>query len=75
MSNSVFGKMMENIDDRVDIRLVCDENKASKYIVKPDYDRLNIFDDNLITIHMKKTKVYCNKPIYLRCPYLIYLKN
>ena len=65
MNNSVFGKTMENIDNRVDIRLVCNEKEAIKLVAKPNYDRRTIFDENLIAIHMKKTKVYYNKPIYL----------
>ena len=65
MNNSVFGKTMENMDKRVDIRLVCDEEKATKLVAKPNYDRTTIFDENLIAIHMKKTKVYYDKPIYL----------
>ena len=75
MNNSVFGKTIENIDNRVDIRLECDENKAIKYIAKPNYDRSTIFDENLIAIHMKKTKVYYNKPIYLGMSILDLSKN
>ena len=65
MNNSVFGKTLENIRNRVDIRLVCNRDKAIKLAAKPNYERTNIFDENLIAIHMKKTKVYYNKPIYL----------
>ena len=32
---------------------------------KPNFDRAPIFDSNLIAIHMKKTEVYFNKPIYV----------
>src|SRR5688572_1417089 len=65
MNNSVFGKTMESIENRVDVRLVCDEKEALKLTAKPNYDGRTIFDENLIAIHMKKTKLYYNKPIYL----------
>ena len=35
MNNSVFGKTMENIRNRVDVRLVNHQNKAKKIISKP----------------------------------------
>ena len=70
MNNSVFGKTMECIENRVDIKLVCDEKEAIKLTAKPNYDSRTIFDENLIAIHMKKTKLYYNKPIYLRNVYL-----
>src|SRR6218665_2482200 len=65
MNNSVFGKTMEAIENRVDIKLVTEEKEATKLVAKPSYDRLTIFDENLIAIHMKKTKLFYNKPIYL----------
>jgi len=65
MNNSVFGKTMENIENRIDVRLVTDEKKATSLAAKPNYDSRTIFDENLIAIHMKRTKLLYNKPIYL----------
>ncbi|XP_072033622.1 uncharacterized protein [Amphiura filiformis] len=65
MNNSVFGKTMENIRNRVNIHLVNSEHKAIKLAAKPNYERNTIFDENLIAVHMKKIKLYFNKPIYL----------
>jgi len=65
MNNSVFGKTMENIENRIDFKLVCDREKAVKLAAKPYYDRTTIFCENLIGVHMRKTKLYYNKPIYL----------
>ena len=38
---------------------------AQKLAAKPNYDCCTIFDENLIAVHMKKTKLYFNKPVYL----------
>ena len=65
MNNSVFGKTMENIENHVDIKLVCDEKEVVKLAAKTNYDKFTIFDENLIAIHMKRTKLKYNKPIYL----------
>ena len=68
MNNSVLGKTMENIRNRVDIHLVTNEKQASKFISKPNYNHRTIFCDNLAAIHMKKTHLVFNKPVYLgRC--------
>ena len=65
MNNSVFGKTMENIRNRVDIRLVTNQKDAKKLISKPNYNHRTIFSENLVAIHMKKTKLVFNKPVYL----------
>ena len=65
MNNSVFGKTMENIRNRVDIKLVNDRDKAKKLTAKPNFKHLNIFCEDLVAIHMKKTSLTMNKPIYL----------
>ena len=65
MNNSVFGKTMENIRNRVNIKLINDRDKAKKFTSKPNFKHLNIFCEELIAIHMKKTSLTMNKPIYL----------
>ena len=65
MNNSVFGKPMEAIENRVDIKLVTEEKEATKLVAKPSYERITIFDENLIVVHIKMTKLFYNKPIYL----------
>ena len=63
MNISVFGKTLENIRNRVDIRSL--DKVAQKLAAKPNYDCCTIFDENLVAVHMKKTKLYFNKPVYL----------
>ena len=64
MNNSVFGKTMENIRNRVDVRLVGNREKAQKLIAKPNLKHWVCFDENLIGIHLKRIKLVFNKPVY-----------
>ena len=65
MNNSIFGKTMENIRNRVNIKLVNDIDRAKKLTAKPNFKHLNIFCEELIAVHMKKTSLIFNKPVYL----------
>ena len=65
MNNSVFGKTIENIRKRQNIELVDNCKKAAKLTSRPNFDRATIFDKNLIAVHMKKTEVYFDKPVYV----------
>ncbi|CAH3198068.1 unnamed protein product, partial [Porites evermanni] len=65
MNNSVFGKTIENIRKRQNIILIDDRKKAAKLTSRPNFDRATIFDCNLIAVHMKKTEVHFNKPVYV----------
>ena len=63
MINSVYGKTIENIRKRQNVEIVDDRKKALKLSSKPNFDRVTIFDENLVAIHMKNTEIYFNKPI------------
>ena len=65
MNNSVFGKTIENIRKRQNIFLIDKLKKAKRLVNKPNFERATIFDKNLIAIHMKKTEIYFNKPVYV----------
>ena len=65
MNNSVFGKTMENIRNRVNVKLVNTEEKFKKLSAKPNYKSCKIFSENLISVHLKKTSLTMNKPVYL----------
>ena len=66
MNNSVFGKTMENIRNRVDVKLVNTEEKLRKLVAKPNFKGPpKIFSENLVSVHMKKTSLTMVKPVYL----------
>ena len=47
---------MENIRNRVDIRLVTREKELKKLINKPQFVHRNIFSENLVAVHLRKIK-------------------
>ena len=67
MNNSVFGKTMENLQKRIDIKIVRSDEKEKirKLVAKPAYARHVIFTNNLAGVHMRKTKILLNKPVYV----------
>ena len=62
MNNSVFGKTMENLHKRVDVRLVTDEKKLDKLTSKPTYVSSKIFNGNLMAVHKIKEALTLNRP-------------
>ena len=65
MNNSVFGKTMENLRKRVDVRLVTDKDQLAKWTSKPTYVSLKIFNENLVAVHKLKEKLTLNRPAYI----------
>lgn len=64
--NAVFGKTIEKIQNRVDIQLVTDDNKALKLIRKPNFKNNIIVNKNLLSVEKKKASLEFNKSIYVR---------
>ncbi|CAH1106041.1 unnamed protein product [Psylliodes chrysocephalus] len=68
MNNAVFGKTMENIRKRVNIRLLTEWSGRygdEAYISKPEFKNCAIFNENLVAVELRKLQVYLNKPIYV----------
>jgi hypothetical protein len=62
MNNSVYGKTMENVRNRINFRLITTEEEALR--VK-NLKRFNIFNNNLVGLHIVKKEITLDKPIYL----------
>ena len=65
MNNSVFGKTMENLRKRVDVKLVTDKKKLDKLTSKPTYASSKIFYENLMAVHKIKETLTLNRPAYV----------
>ena len=63
----VFGKTMENVRKRVDVKLLRsdEEEKILKYVAMPTFTRQEIFHEHLVAIQNRKERVLLNKPIYV----------
>ena len=55
MNNSVFAKSVENIKNWVGVRLVNDRKIAPELTAKPNFKNCTIFNEDLVTINVKKT--------------------
>ena len=65
MNNSVFGKTMENLRKRVDVRLITSKHKLLKLASKPTYVSCKIFNENLVGVHKIKETLTLNRPAYV----------
>ena len=63
MNNAVFGKTMENVRNRRDVKLVVTEERRKKLVSEPNYDSRKVFSESLMAIEMRKTEEFIDKPI------------
>ena len=64
MINSVYGKTMENLRKRINVRLN-NEKYFLKYTSRPTHITHKIFDENYAAIHEIKPVLTLNKSIYV----------
>ena len=57
--------MMENLRNRIDVKLVNNEKDYSKWTSKPSYMSKKIFDNDLVTIRKSKVTLTLSKPAYV----------
>ena len=65
MINSVYGKTIENLQKRTNVRLVNNEKGFLKYTSRPTHITHKIFDKNYAAIHKIKSVLTLSKPIYV----------
>ena len=65
MNNAIYGKAMENLRNRIDVKLVNSKKDYLKCTSKPNYMLHKIFDNNLVAIRKCKLALKLNKPAYI----------
>ena len=67
MNNSVFGKTMENLRKRVDVKLVRshEEDKLRHLLGSPAFALANIFDDDLAAIQVHRSRLVLNRRVFM----------
>ena len=64
MNNAIYEKAMENLRNRLSVKLVNDKKDYLKCTWKQSYMLHKIFDNNLDAIHKSKLVLKLNKPGY-----------
>ena len=64
MINSVYGKTLENLRKRINVRLVNNEKDFLKYTSRPTHKTHKTFGKNYATIYEIKPVLILNKLIY-----------
>ena len=62
MINSIYGKTMENLRKRINVRLVNNEKDYLKHVNKPTFISQKIFNKNFVAIHEIKPVYTLSKP-------------
>ena len=65
MINSIYGKTMENLRKRSNVRLVNNKKDFLKYTSRPTYITHKLFDKDYAAIHEIKPVLMLNKSIYV----------
>ena len=65
MNNAVYQRTMENLKNRIDVKLVGNKKDYLKWMSKPSYMSNKIFDDDLVVEHINEVTLMLNKPGYI----------
>ena len=75
MSNSVYGKTLENVRNRVNVYITNDEKQKRRLAAKPHFKHATHFGEDIAAVHMGKIEVDLNKPVYCGASILDLSKN
>ena len=65
MVNSVYAKIMENLRQRISVKLVNNAKDHARYLSNPRFVSHKIFSKYFVAIHEIKPILTFNKPIYV----------
>ena len=65
MNNAVYLKIMENLRNKIDVKLVSNKKGYLKWTSKPSCMSHKIFDNDLVAIRKSKVTLTLNKPAYI----------
>ena len=63
MNKVVHDKTMENLRNKIDVKLVSNQKDYMKWTSKPSYMSQNIFDNDSVAIRKNKVTLTLNKPV------------
>jgi len=63
MANATFGKTLEQVRNRSNIRLIADSNKLTKAVSKVSFRQSEIINSELVMVKSARRQVTLNKPI------------
>jgi hypothetical protein len=64
MNNSVFGKTMESVRGRIDLKVRTREDLFMKDVSSPNFSSFRIWSENLVASQKTKEQVKLDKPVY-----------
>ena len=65
MNNEVFGKTLENLKKRINLKLTINENIYTKHASRSNFISGKMFNENLFAINRIKEELVLNRPIYV----------
>ena len=65
MNNAIYGKTIEDLRSRINVKIVNNEKDFLKRKSKPSYMSHKVLDNNLVVIHKNKLALKLNKPAYI----------
>ena len=65
MNNAVFGKTLENLRKRINLKLTSNEDIYTKQTSRANFISGKMFNENLFAINRIKEELVLNRPIYV----------
>ena len=64
-NNCIYGKSIENITKRINVKLINDKNVHQRCVNKPGFISSKIIDKTFVAVHCSKKVLTLNRPIYV----------